>query len=163
MGELVVEFVRGAQNNTAGRTDADGYLQAGTCCKHVAVYNTEGHAGGPSRMSLNVDVNARDLWETYLPAFQVWHRRPLAEMRRRCRRDAEEMQTRCRRDADEMRRWPSYSRVTCARRRPRPAGLRRAGPLVARDVLLQLAQRRPRGSWPRAGGTSSDPPRSRAC
>jgi len=71
MGELVVEFVRGAQNNTAGRTDADGYLQAGTCCKHVAVYNTEGHAGGPSRMSLNVDVNARDLWETYLPAFQA--------------------------------------------------------------------------------------------
>ena len=104
MGELVVEFVRGAQNNTAGRTDADGYLQAGTCCKHVAVYNTEGHAGGPSRMSLNVDVNARDLWETYLPAFQVWHRRPLAEMRRRCRRDADEMQTRCGRDADEMRR-----------------------------------------------------------
>lgn len=72
MGDLVVQLVRGAQNNSAGSsTDADGHMQAGTCCKHFAAYDIEGGAGTPSRVSFDAEVNARDMWETYMPAFKA--------------------------------------------------------------------------------------------
>eukprot|EP01052_Picozoa_sp_SAG31_P032370 SAG31_NODE_3543_length_4142_cov_11.404622_3_plen_67_part_00 len=37
MATLVTQFVTGAQNNSVGEVvDSNGYLQAGTCCKHFA-------------------------------------------------------------------------------------------------------------------------------
>ena len=72
MSELVVQFVHGAQNNSrGGSTDAAGHLQAGTCCKHFAVYDMEGNAGAPSRVYFDAKINARDMWETYMPAFKA--------------------------------------------------------------------------------------------
>ena len=52
-------------------TDAAGHLQAGTCCKHFAVYNIEGNAGAPSRVYFDAEVNARDMWGHYMPAFEA--------------------------------------------------------------------------------------------
>ncbi|EOD11024.1 hypothetical protein EMIHUDRAFT_248116 [Emiliania huxleyi CCMP1516] len=73
MGELVVEFVRGAQNNTAGRTDADGYLQAGTCCKHVAVYNTEGVPTCGSRGLLTAVLRETWRWDGFVVSdYDAW-------------------------------------------------------------------------------------------
>lgn len=63
-----MQFVAGAQNNTRGAsTDAAGHLQAGACCKHFAAYDMEGNAGAPSRVYFDAEVNARDMWETYMP------------------------------------------------------------------------------------------------
>ncbi|WP_255501607.1 glycoside hydrolase family 3 protein [Olivibacter sp. SDN3] len=53
-------FVRGLQG------DDEKYLKAAACAKHYAV-----HSGPePERHIFNVDVNAYDLWDTYLPAFE---------------------------------------------------------------------------------------------
>ena len=53
-------FVRGLQGNDSK------YLLAAACAKHYAV-----HSGPePSRHVFDVDVNAYDLWDTYLPAFK---------------------------------------------------------------------------------------------
>ena len=56
-----VNFVRGLQG------DHPRYLQAAGCAKHYAVHN------GPEalRHEFNVDVSRKDLWETYLPAFEA--------------------------------------------------------------------------------------------
>ena len=53
-------FVRGLHVNDSK------YLLAAACAKHYAV-----HSGPePSRHVFDVDVNAYDLWDTYLPAFK---------------------------------------------------------------------------------------------
>jgi len=56
-----VNFVRGLQG------DHPRYLQAAGCAKHYAVHN------GPEglRHEFNVEVSRKDLWETYLPAFEA--------------------------------------------------------------------------------------------
>ena len=59
-GELGVSFIHGLQG-------ADPkYLKLAACAKHFAVHN------GPEnlRHSFNAEVSQKDLWETYLPAFE---------------------------------------------------------------------------------------------
>jgi beta-glucosidase len=46
-----------------------GYLQAGACCKHFAVYDVENFP--TARYFYNAVVDGRNLWETYLPAFEA--------------------------------------------------------------------------------------------
>ncbi|MDD2978427.1 MAG: glycoside hydrolase family 3 C-terminal domain-containing protein [Hespellia sp.] len=58
-GRLGVHFIRGIQG--------DGkYLKAAACAKHFAVHS------GPEelRHEFNAQVSQKDLWETYLPAFE---------------------------------------------------------------------------------------------
>ncbi len=56
-----VAFVKGLQGN-----DPE-YLKAAACAKHFAVHNGPEHL----RHEFDVTVSDRDLWETYLPAFEA--------------------------------------------------------------------------------------------
>ena len=58
---LGVAFIKGLQNN-----DAE-HLRTAACAKHFAVHS------GPedTRHGYNVNVTEKDLWETYLPAFEA--------------------------------------------------------------------------------------------
>ncbi|QNK42153.1 glycoside hydrolase family 3 C-terminal domain-containing protein [Caproicibacter fermentans] len=58
---LCVSFIRGIQGNHPK------YLKAAACAKHFAAYS------GPEdeRHSFNAEVSQKDLWETYLPAFEA--------------------------------------------------------------------------------------------
>ena len=79
MSRLVVEMVTGAQNNTPGEpAGPDGRtVRVGMCCKHFAVYNAEGGVGGyHDRYTFNATVNARDLWESYMPVSATTNRPP---------------------------------------------------------------------------------------
>ena len=57
---LGAAFIKGLQNNGAG------HLRTAACAKHFAVHS------GPeaTRHGYNVKVTEKDLWETYLPAFE---------------------------------------------------------------------------------------------
>jgi len=59
-GELGAAFVEGLQQREGG------YLKAAACSKHYAVHS------GPEaeRHTFNAVVSPKDLWETYLPAFE---------------------------------------------------------------------------------------------
>ena len=59
-GELGVAFIKGLQG------DHPRYLKVAACAKHYAVHS------GPEgvRHSFNAEVSQKDLWETYLPAFE---------------------------------------------------------------------------------------------
>ena len=60
-GEMGAAFVEGIQQK-----DEKGYMKAAACAKHMAV-----HSGPESqRHSFDVSVSPKDLWETYLPAFE---------------------------------------------------------------------------------------------
>ena len=60
-GELGEAFVEAVQQK-----DEKGYLKAAACAKHLAV-----HSGPESlRHAFDVEVSKKDLWETYLPAFE---------------------------------------------------------------------------------------------
>ncbi len=62
-GELAVAFIRGLQGDNR---DESSYLKAAACAKHYAV-----HSGPESlRHEFDARVAAKDLWETYLPAFR---------------------------------------------------------------------------------------------
>ncbi len=58
---LAVNFIRGLQG------DDPRYLRTAACAKHYAVHS------GPEadRHHFNAEVNHKDLWETYLPAFEA--------------------------------------------------------------------------------------------
>lgn len=58
--ELGKAYIRGLQGNGE-------YMKSAACAKHFAVHS------GPEglRHSFNVPINKKDLWETYLPAFQA--------------------------------------------------------------------------------------------
>lgn len=58
---LAVSFIRGIQG------DNPKYLKAAACAKHFAVHS------GPEgkRHEFNAEVSQKDLWETYLPAFEA--------------------------------------------------------------------------------------------
>lgn len=60
-GELGKEFVEALQEK-----DDKGYMKAAACAKHYAVHS------GPEyeRHSFDAEVSRKDLWETYLPAFE---------------------------------------------------------------------------------------------
>ena len=60
-GVLAVAFIKGLQGND-GR-----YLKAAACAKHFAAHS------GPEaeRHQFNAEVSQKDLWETYLPAFEA--------------------------------------------------------------------------------------------
>ena len=60
-GRLGVEFIEGIQG------DDPKYLKAAACAKHFAVHS------GPERLrhEFNAEVSPKDLWETYLPAFEA--------------------------------------------------------------------------------------------
>lgn len=60
-GRMGTAMVRGLQG------DDPQYLKTSACAKHYAV-----HSGPePERHSFDVTVSARDLWDTYLPAFRT--------------------------------------------------------------------------------------------
>lgn len=61
-GRLGVRFVKGLQTK-----DEQGYLRAAACAKHFAVHS------GPEALRHSMDAKAspKDLWETYLPAFEA--------------------------------------------------------------------------------------------
>ena len=64
-GQMGLQVVRGLQGTQNGSSD---YLKLHACAKHFAVHS------GPekTRHSFNIeDLPARDLWETYLPAFKT--------------------------------------------------------------------------------------------
>lgn len=70
--ELAVSIVTGMQGNREGETtaaDGGASLMAGACCKHYAVYSSEDVP--TNRNQLNVNVSARSLHETYLPAMKA--------------------------------------------------------------------------------------------
>ncbi|SHH54381.1 beta-glucosidase [Wenyingzhuangia marina] len=58
---LGVSFVKGLQG------DHPNYLKTAACAKHFAVHS------GPEKLrhEFNAEVNQKDLWETYLPAFKA--------------------------------------------------------------------------------------------
>ena len=60
-GELGAAFVEALQER-----DENGYMKAAACAKHFAVHS------GPEdlRHEFNAQVSPKDLWETYLPAFE---------------------------------------------------------------------------------------------
>ncbi len=60
--ELGKQFVKGIQQK-----DEKGYMRAAACAKHYAVHS------GPERIrhEFNAEVSQKDLWETYLPAFEA--------------------------------------------------------------------------------------------
>jgi len=58
-GQMGIQFVRGLQG------DDPKYLKVVATAKHYAVHN----GPEPDRHHFNAVANARDLWETYLPAF----------------------------------------------------------------------------------------------
>lgn len=60
-GRMAVAFIRGLQGNDRR------YLKAAGCAKHFAVHS------GPETLRHGFDarVSAKDLWETYLPAFEA--------------------------------------------------------------------------------------------
>ena len=61
-GELGKRFVKALQ-----KKDKHGYLKSAACAKHFAV-----HSGPESlRHEFNAEVSQKDLWETYLPAFEA--------------------------------------------------------------------------------------------
>ena len=95
MSRLVVQFVQGAQQD-ATPDGGDGALQVGMCCKHAAAYSVEDrpiqryqfnatvdaiHSNlppgpcpridGAQRPGMSLQVDARELWESYLPAFRA--------------------------------------------------------------------------------------------
>ncbi len=59
---LGVAYIKGIQKKTS-----DGYMMAAACAKHFAVHS------GPEneRHTFDAQVSDRDLWETYLPAFEA--------------------------------------------------------------------------------------------
>ena len=59
-GRMGVAFIKGLQNSGAE------HLRTAACAKHLAVHS------GPedTRHGYNVNVTEKDLWETYLPAFE---------------------------------------------------------------------------------------------
>ena len=59
-GQMGAQFVKGLQG------DDPKYLKLVATAKHFAVHN----GPEPERHSFNVTPNIRDLWETYLPAFE---------------------------------------------------------------------------------------------
>ena len=59
-GQMGIQFVKGLQG------DDDKYLKLIATAKHFAVHN----GPEPNRHIFNVVPNTRDLWETYLPAFE---------------------------------------------------------------------------------------------
>lgn len=70
-GELAVAMVTGMQGNEEGEVSAAGgqALMSGASCKHFAVYQNEDQP--EERTSLDANVDARDLWETYLPVMRA--------------------------------------------------------------------------------------------
>lgn len=59
-GQMGIRFVKGLQGND------DKYFKLVATAKHFAVHN----GPEPERHTFNVVPDARDLWETYLPAFE---------------------------------------------------------------------------------------------
>jgi beta-D-xylosidase 4 len=48
----------------------EGFLKVGATCKHFAGYSLE-QSAGISRFEFDARISARDMQETYLPAFQA--------------------------------------------------------------------------------------------
>eukprot|EP01087_Luapelamoeba_hula_P014948 TRINITY_DN4436_c1_g1_i1.p1 TRINITY_DN4436_c1_g1~~TRINITY_DN4436_c1_g1_i1.p1 ORF type:complete len:494 (+),score=58.07 TRINITY_DN4436_c1_g1_i1:1-1482(+) len=63
---LAVAYVKGMQEGPD-----DKYLLAGCCCKHYAAYDVEQLPNGTDRYHFDAQVDVRNMWETYLPAFKA--------------------------------------------------------------------------------------------
>jgi beta-glucosidase len=68
-GALAVHFVDGLQVGVDGVRGDTAYLQTVANCKHFAAYNLEGPVP-TSRTNFSATLNARNAWETFLPAFR---------------------------------------------------------------------------------------------
>lgn len=67
---LVAAYVSGMQNiSGADLVNSGAPLLMAACCKHYAAYNVE--TIPMDRTLFDANVSARDLWETYLPAFEA--------------------------------------------------------------------------------------------
>jgi beta-glucosidase-like glycosyl hydrolase len=68
MSKLVVQMVTGAQNNSVGQPYGPNgkSLRSGMCCKHFATYDLDN-----DRFRLDMQVEARDMWESFMPAFKA--------------------------------------------------------------------------------------------
>ncbi|XP_062517183.1 uncharacterized protein LOC134192460 [Corticium candelabrum] len=62
--QLTYNFVSASQGNFSGK-----YLLAAACCKHYAAYDIE--SSPQSRVTFSAKLDARNLWETYLPVFKA--------------------------------------------------------------------------------------------
>lgn len=71
MARLVVEWVLGAQNNSAGDSVGPNgkHVLSGLCCKHFAAYDLEDKPA--ARQVFNANLTSRSMWETYMPAFEA--------------------------------------------------------------------------------------------
>eukprot|EP00040_Diaphanoeca_grandis_P032448 m.196622 g.196622 ORF g.196622 m.196622 type:complete len:903 (+) comp32628_c0_seq1:29-2737(+) len=70
MARLTVEWITGAQNNSAGNSvGPDGSLLSGLCCKHFAAYDLEDQP--TARQQFNANLSSQSMWETYMPAFEA--------------------------------------------------------------------------------------------
>lgn len=65
-GALAEDYVRGMQH--AASETSDFYLSAAACCKHFAAYDLESFP--IARYFYSAQVDGRDLFESYLPAFE---------------------------------------------------------------------------------------------
>jgi beta-glucosidase len=62
-GVLVKDYVEGMQST------GNGYMKAAACCKHYAVYDVESFP--TQRYFYDAIVDGRNLWESYLPVFEM--------------------------------------------------------------------------------------------
>ena len=68
MGSIVVRALQGTSNQSTQNTQTPPYYKLYACAKHFAVHS------GPEKLRHSMDIEslpARDLWETYLPAFKT--------------------------------------------------------------------------------------------
>lgn len=66
-GQLTKSYVMGMQG---AAVDNNGRLLTGACCKHYAAYDLEGPTPA-GRKNYSANVDARNMWETYMPAFEA--------------------------------------------------------------------------------------------
>eukprot|EP00730_Choanoeca_flexa_P007214 TRINITY_DN12297_c0_g2_i2.p1 TRINITY_DN12297_c0_g2~~TRINITY_DN12297_c0_g2_i2.p1 ORF type:complete len:901 (+),score=146.73 TRINITY_DN12297_c0_g2_i2:2-2704(+) len=68
--KLTVGYITGVQGMHLNGTRKDkDFLQAGACCKHYVAYDLETFPIG--RQSFDASVDARSMWEHYMPAFDA--------------------------------------------------------------------------------------------
>ena len=86
-GAYAAEFVAGMQVGAAGGGEASQHVKIAACCKHYYAYSLENWQGF-TRHNFDARVSARDLAETYLPAFRACAAAGVEQVMCSVRRDA---------------------------------------------------------------------------
>ena len=75
--DLTVGFVSGAQGSSFDGEAEQKELLTVACCKHLAAYDLENFGVGVppnngvvTRVMFDANITSRNMWETYLPAFE---------------------------------------------------------------------------------------------